>query len=147
LEFDRGDYAGAERDARQSLDMDHKLGGEESPQAAAALVDLAEARAFQGDPASAEPLLRQALAIRKKQFSFGHPNVIAAEVRLGEVLTSEGKAQEAEPILRDAIASAHSAPYPLLPWQIAEAADRIRYLPGRSWPFGRRTTNDCREPE
>ncbi len=125
LDFDRGDYADAERDARESLDMDHKLGGEESPQAAAALVDLAEDRAFQGDPASAEPLLRQALAIRKKQFSFGHPNVIAAEVRLGEVLTAEGKAQEAEPILRDAVASARSAPYPLLPWQIAEAQSAL----------------------
>jgi serine/threonine-protein kinase len=111
LEFDRGDYAGAERDARQSLGMDHKLGAED--------------RAFQGDPASAEPLLRQALAIRRKQFSFGHPNVIAAEVRLGEVLTAEGKVQEAEPTLRDAVASAHSAPYPLLPWQIAEAQSAL----------------------
>jgi len=121
LEFDRKDYAGAERYARQALEIAHKLGGDENPQAAAALIDLAEARLFQGDAASAEPLLRQAFAIRRRQFSFGHPNMIAAEVRLGEVLTAEGKAAEAEPILREAVASAQSAPYPLLPWQIAEA--------------------------
>jgi tetratricopeptide (TPR) repeat protein len=125
LQFDRGDYAGAERYARQALDMDRKLGGDENPQAASALIDLAEDQAFAGDPASAEPLLRQALAIRKKEFSPGHPNVIAAEVRLGEVLTAEGKAAEAEPVLREAFASAHSAPFPLLVWQIAEAQSAL----------------------
>jgi serine/threonine-protein kinase len=125
LEFDRGDYAAAERYARQTLDIAHKLGGEENPQAVAALIDLANAKAFQGDPASAEPLLRQALAVRRKQFSPGHPNVIAAEVRLGEVLTAESKAAEAEPLLRETLASARSAPFPLLPWQIAEAQSAL----------------------
>jgi len=125
LEFDSGDYAAAERYARQTLDIAHKLGGEENPQAVAALIDLANAKAFQGDPASAEPLLRQALAVRRKQFSPGHPNVIAAEVRLGEVLTAESKAAEAEPLLRETLASARSAPFPLLPWQIAEAQSAL----------------------
>ena len=125
LQFDRRDYAGAARYDLQALDMDYKLGGEESPQAAAALVNLAEDRAFQGDPAGAEPLLRQALAIRKKQLPLGHPNIIATEVRLGETLTAEGKAAEAEPILREAFASARSAPFPLLPWQIAEAQSAL----------------------
>ncbi len=125
LQFDRGDYSGAERYAGEALDMDHKLGGAENPQAAAVLIDLAEDRAFQSDPAGAEPLLRQALAIRKKEFSNGHPNVIAAQVRLGEVLVDEGKAAEAEPLLREALASAQSAPFPLLPWQIAEAQSAL----------------------
>ena len=125
LQFDRGDYVGAERYAREALDMDHKLGGEENPQAAGVLIDLAEDRAFQGDPASAEPFLRQALAIRKKEFSSSHPSVIAAQVRLGEVLTAEGKTTEAEPLLREALASAQSAPFPLLPWQIAEAKSAL----------------------
>ncbi|HLX82773.1 MAG TPA: serine/threonine-protein kinase [Terriglobales bacterium] len=125
LQFDRGDYAGAEAYARRAFEIVHKLGGEENPQAAALLIDIAEDRAFQGDPASAEPLLRQALAIREKEFSPGHPNVIATEVRLGEVLTAEGKAAEAEPVLRDALASARSAPFPLLPWQIAEAQSAL----------------------
>lgn len=125
LAFDCRDYAGAERYARQVLDIAHKLGGDENPQAVAARIDLAEARSFQGDPAGAEPLLRQAWAIRRKEFSPGHPNVIAAEVRLGEVLTAEGKAPEAERLLRDALASARSAPFPLLSWQIAEAQSAL----------------------
>ncbi len=125
LQFDRSDYAGAERYDRQALDMDYKLGGEDSPQAAAALINLAEDRAFQGDSTSAEPLLRKALAIRQKEFSSGHPNLIAAEVRLGEVLTTEGKAADAEPLLRNALASALSAPFPLLPWQIAEVQSAL----------------------
>ncbi|HEY4841740.1 MAG TPA: serine/threonine-protein kinase [Terriglobales bacterium] len=125
LQFDRGNYAEAERYARQALDLDHKLGGEETPQAANALIDLAEDRAFQGDPASAEPFLRQALAIREKELSPEHPNVIAAEVRLGEVLTAEGKAEVAEPLLRQSLASARSAPFPLLPWEIAEAQSAL----------------------
>ncbi|MGB8010596.1 MAG: serine/threonine-protein kinase [Terriglobales bacterium] len=125
LQFDRGDYAGAEQYARQALEVDHKLGGEENPQAVAVLIDLANAKAFQGDPASAEPLLRQAVTIRKKQFSPGHPNLITAEVRLGEVLTAEGKAAEAEPLLRETLASARSAPFPLLDWQIAEAQSAL----------------------
>ena len=125
LEFDRGDYSGAERYARQTLDIGRKLGGDENPQAVAALIDLAGDRAFQGDAAGAEPLLRRALAIREKEFSSGHPNVIAVEVRLGEVLTAEGKAAEAEPILRAAVASAQTAPFPLLPWQIAEAQSAL----------------------
>ncbi len=121
LDFDRKDYAGAEHYARQAFDMTHKLGGDENPQAATALIDLAESRVFQNDEADAEPLLRQALAIRKKELSAGHPNVIAAEVRLGEVLIAEGKTAEAEPLLREAVASARTAPFPLLPWQVAEA--------------------------
>lgn len=125
LQFDRGDFAGAESYARQALDIDQNLGGEENPQAASALIDLAEARAFQHDPVRAEPLLRQALVIRRKEFSPAHPNVIAAQVRLGEVLTAEGKAPEAEPILRGALASARSAPFPLLLWQIAEVQSAL----------------------
>lgn len=120
LQFDRGDYVGAERDARETLDIAHKLGGEENPQAVAALIDLANARTFQGDLPTAESLLRQAIAIRSKEVSPTHPSLIAAEVRLGAVLTAEGKAAEAEPLLRETLASARAAPFPLLPWQMAE---------------------------
>jgi len=125
LQFDRGDMAGAESYARRALEIDQKLGGEENPQAASAMIDLAEARAFQHDPASAEPLLRHALSIRRKEFSPAHPNVIAAQARLGEVLTAEGKGSEAEPLLREALASARTAPFPLLPWQIAEVQSAL----------------------
>jgi tetratricopeptide (TPR) repeat protein len=125
LEFDRQDYAEAERYARRVLEIAHQLGADENPQAAAALIDLAEARAHQGDPAGAEPLLRRAMMIRQKQFSPGHPNVVGAQVRLGEIFTAEGKASEAEALLRNALASAQSARFPLLSWQIAEVQSAL----------------------
>jgi tetratricopeptide (TPR) repeat protein len=105
--------------------MCQKLGGDENPQTASALINLGEARSFQGDAAGAEPLLRQALQIRKKTLPSGHPNVIAAQVRLGEVLTAEDKPTEAEPILREALGATKSAPFPLLPWQIAEVQSAL----------------------
>lgn len=125
LEFDRADYAGAERYGRQALEMRHKLGGDQHPDVAASLLDVAMARSFQGDPASAEPLARQALEIRKTRLEAGDPGILEAEVRLGEVLTWEGKAAEAEPILRAAVESAQHPPFPLVPWQEAEAGNAL----------------------
>jgi tetratricopeptide (TPR) repeat protein/tRNA A-37 threonylcarbamoyl transferase component Bud32 len=121
LELDRGDDAAAEKYGRQSLEMHRALGGEEAPEVASDLVLVAEARRFQNDPSGAEPLLRQALAIREKKFPRAHPQLIAAQVRLGEVLVEEGKAQQAEPILQEAMQMAHTPPFPLLAWQVAEA--------------------------
>lgn len=121
LELDRGDDASAEKYARQAFDMHRALGGEQSPDVASDLILIAEARRFQNDSAAAEPLLRQALAIRQEKFPRAHPQLIAAQVRLGEVLVEEGKGQEAEPILEQAMQMAHTPPFPLLAWQVAEA--------------------------
>jgi hypothetical protein len=54
-----------------------------------------------------------------------HPDVIASQVRLGEALTESEKPREAAPVLWDALASAESAPFPLLPWQVAEAGNAL----------------------
>jgi hypothetical protein len=53
--------------------------------------------------------------------------IVAAETRLGEAVTYEGKPQQAEPILREAVSSAHSEPFPLLPWQIAEPENALGF--------------------
>jgi eukaryotic-like serine/threonine-protein kinase len=125
LQFDRGDYPGAERYARQALEMRRKLGGDQHPDVAASLIDLAVARWFQNDPAAAEPLARQALQIRETKLEPGHPDILEAQVRLGEILTAEDKAAEAEPVLRKAVESAHHPPFPLVPWQVAEAENAL----------------------
>lgn len=125
LQFDRGDYAGAERYGRESLEMRRRLGGDRHPDVADSLIDVGMARSFQGDQAGAEPPLRQALAIRKSKLDAGHPGILEAEVRLGEVLTWEGKAGEAEPVLRDAAELAQHPPFPLVPWQVAEAENAL----------------------
>lgn len=121
LELDQRNYSDAERYARQGLEMQRKLYGEESPDVAYSLLEVGVIREFQGDLAGAEPMFREALEIRQKELRLGHPSIIAAEVRLGEALIDEGKLDLAEPLLSDAKKSAHNSPFPLLPWQIAEA--------------------------
>ncbi len=126
LELDRGNYSEAERDAKEALVMSRALGGvEDHPEVATSLVDVALALEFQGDADHAVPLLQEALTIRTRLFGPSHPDVIAAQVRLGEALMEDGKANEAEPVLREALASAGSEPFPLLPWQIAEAQNTL----------------------
>jgi tetratricopeptide (TPR) repeat protein/predicted Ser/Thr protein kinase len=120
LEFDRGKFQLAEKEARQSLDALRKLGGEKTPYVALALTQLAEDRVFQGDPTGAVPLLRQAVEIRREENPLAHPEIIFAEVRLGEALTASGELREAEQILRATLNEARSAPFALSAWRIAE---------------------------
>ena len=120
LELDRRQYAEAERRSRSALENFRKLGGDDTPLVATALIEVANDRVFQGDPQSVEPLLRQALKIRQEKFRPGHPAIIFAETRLGEALVAEGKFAEAEPILRHAMSAARNAEFPLAVWQVAE---------------------------
>ncbi len=121
VEFDANNFVAAETLARQAMEMRRALGGERTPAMAAALIDLAEAQLFQGYPRNALALLRTALEIRASKYPATHPAVIVAKVRLGEALIAVGEVTEAEPVLRDALASAERAPFPLMPWQTAEA--------------------------
>lgn len=125
LEFDSQHYVAAETLARQALEMRRGLGGDRTPGFADALVDLAEAQLLEGYPQGAVPLLRTALEIRGGALDPAHPDVIAAQVRLGEALIAAGQASEAEGVLRQAVASAHAAPFLLLPWQVAEAESAL----------------------
>ena len=125
LEFDARRYAAAEQYARQALSLSTKLGGADSPDVASALIDIAEDRVFQNDPLGGEPLLRRALRIQRKELSSGHPAIVATQVRLGEDLILEGKAAEAEPLLRQAMVAVKAEPFPLPPWQVAEAESAL----------------------
>jgi tetratricopeptide (TPR) repeat protein len=120
LQLDRDDYAAAERYARQALAMRRALGGDDNNDVAASLIEVGVTREYRNDGAGAEQLFRQALDSRRKKFPSWHPDLIAAEVRLGEVLMNEGRLSQAEPLLREAVSGAHGAPFPLLPWQVAE---------------------------
>ncbi len=121
LQLNRGDFAGAEQHARQALAMRRKLGGDEHPDVATSLIEVAVTREFQRDPAGAEVLFREAFEIRKKKLYAGHPDTAAAEVRAGEALVEEGKTSEAEPLLREAVATLNREPFPVQPWQLADA--------------------------
>jgi serine/threonine-protein kinase len=125
LEFDGRNYVAAESLDREALEMRRTLGGEDTPGMASALIDLAETQLFEGYPRNALPLLRKALEIRRKTFAPAHPALIAAKVRLGEALIATGDAIEAEPLLREALAAAQTAPFQLLPWQVAETESAL----------------------
>jgi tetratricopeptide (TPR) repeat protein len=125
LAMDRGDYPAAERLAQQALNIQHKLGGDSNPDDALSLICLGLAKSLRHDSAGAEPLLRRALAIRQMSFPPGHLLIIAAQIRLGEVLIDEGRTGEAETLLRGASTSAHHSPFPLPPWQVAEADNAL----------------------
>ena len=112
--------------------MRRKLGGNEDPDVATSLIEAAVGREFQRDPAEAEVLFREAFEIRKKKLYAGHPDTAAAEVRLGEALAEEGKASEAEPLLREAAPTLAREPFPVQPWQLADANAQLGICPG-SW--------------
>jgi hypothetical protein len=121
LDFDRGRYAAAEKEAREAMELRRKLGGEATPAFANSLIEVGEDREFQGDAAGAEPLFRSALEIRRGKLWAGHPSIMTAEVRLGEALVAEHQAGEAEPLLRAAAEDASHEAFPLPAWQTAEA--------------------------
>ena len=71
---DQGDYARAEPLYRQALEICKKVLGENHPDYATSLNNLAVLYHSQGDYARAEPLFRQALEIRKKALGENHPD-------------------------------------------------------------------------
>lgn len=125
LHLDLHHFDLAEKHVLEALDLRRKLGGNESPDVAASLVDVGLIHMANSDFPGAEPRFREALAIRQKFLSSEHPSVISTQVRLGEVLTEEGKLQEAKTLLQTAVSSAQSSPFPLLPWQTAEARNAL----------------------
>jgi hypothetical protein len=105
--------------------MRRKLGGNEHPDVAASLIEVAIAREFQRDPVSAAVLFREAFEIRERQLYAGHPDTAAAEVRLGEALVEEGKASAAEPLLQEALTRLQGEPFPVQSWQLADANTQL----------------------
>jgi tetratricopeptide (TPR) repeat protein len=121
LDFDQGDYTTAEQRARTAMELSRKLGGDETPQFATSLMQVAMTRLYQRDAFLAESLLRQALEIRRKRLRAGHPDIAAAEVWLGEALVVKNDPAQAEPILRHAADSLEHPPFQVAAWQVAEA--------------------------
>src|SRR5262249_5491326 len=121
LDFDQGDYAAAEQTARAAMELRRKLGGDETPQFADSLMQVAMTRLYQRDADSGESLLRQALDIRRKRLRAGHPDIAVAEVWLGEALIVKKDLAQAEPILRRAADSLEHPPFQVPAWRLAEA--------------------------
>jgi CHAT domain-containing protein/Flp pilus assembly protein TadD len=99
-----GDYALAEVEARRALEIRRKILGEEHPDVASSLNNLALLLRTRGDYAGAEPLLRESLTMFRKVLGDEHPNVAATMSNLGSLLKDRGNYAGAEPLARESLA-------------------------------------------
>ncbi|MCG3128381.1 MAG: Serine/threonine-protein kinase PknD [Phycisphaerae bacterium] len=78
--------------------------GQEHPDVAQSLNNLASLYQVRGDYSAAEPVLREALAMKRKLLGDEHPGVAAGLNNLAVVLASKGDFAAAEPLYREALA-------------------------------------------
>ena len=102
---DAGDHAAAAPLYAEAYGLHRTAFGDEHPETANSLVNLAAARMRLGDLAGAEPLYRRALATKHRLLGRRHPDVAADEVGLAELLMKRGALAEAESILVAALAT------------------------------------------
>jgi len=100
----RARYAEAEPLYVQALALSKKLLGEEHPDVATSLNNLAGLYYSQGRYAEAEPLFAQALALTKKLLGEEHPDVAGSVNNLAELYRVQGRYAEAEPLYVQALA-------------------------------------------
>jgi len=91
-----GDYARAEPLYRQALEIRRKVLGEQHPDYAASLNNLAVLYESMDDYARAEPLYRQALEIRKTALGEAHPYYATSLNNLAVLYHSMGDYARAE---------------------------------------------------
>ncbi len=86
-----GDYAKAEPLFRQALEIRKRALGENHPDYAASLNNLAALYEEMGDYAKAEPLYREALAIDKRALGENHPDYATSLNNLGRAVRGHGR--------------------------------------------------------
>jgi tetratricopeptide (TPR) repeat protein len=101
---EEGKYREAMGLAQRQLETRKRLLGEEHPDVAACLNNLAALLHARGDLAGAEALHREALAAKRELLGEEHPSVAVSLGNLARVLDGEGDYAGAEPLLREALA-------------------------------------------
>ena len=99
-----GSYAEAQYFIEQALAIQQKVLGEEHPDTAKSLNDLAGLYQAQGKYEQAEPLYQQALAIRQKVLGEEHPDTAKSLNDLAALYQAQGKYEQAEPLYQQALA-------------------------------------------
>ncbi|MHC5736321.1 tetratricopeptide repeat protein [Nostoc sp.] len=87
----------------QGLKVTKKRLGEEHPDVASILNNLAGLYSSQGRYSEAEPLYLQTLELRQRLLEEGHPNVVASLNNLAELYRSQGIYSKAEPLYLEAL--------------------------------------------
>jgi tetratricopeptide (TPR) repeat protein len=90
LKIQQGNFAEAEKWARQSVDMHRRLHGEGHPETAFGLKTLAKALSSQQKLDKAEKAVREALTIFRHQFPEDHPNIRDTMYQLRKILKARG---------------------------------------------------------
>merc|ERR1711937_1003590 len=90
---------------QQSLTIQKKVLGEEHPDVAASLNNLANLLQRMGKLQEAEPLYKESLAIFKKVLWSEHPLVVMSLFNVAMLLQAMGKLQEALSMMQEALAS------------------------------------------
>ena len=99
-----GEYEKAGAMHREALAMRRKLLGNEHPDVATSLHNMALVLDYQGKLAEAETMHREALAMRRKLLGNEHPDVATSLNNLADVVQRQGKLAEAETLHREALA-------------------------------------------
>ncbi len=98
-----GLYDSADLHLTAALATRQKVFGDDHPEVAAGIYNLASLRNIQGKYTEAESLYLEAVDIRKRLFGPEHVAVAAALGGLGSVYSSQGRYAEAEPILKQTL--------------------------------------------
>jgi CHAT domain-containing protein len=104
LYLSQGRYSEAEPIYKQALAIRKAQLGDNHPDTATSLNNLAALYRFQGRYSEAEPIYKQALAITKAQLGDNHPDTATSLNNLAELYQSQGRYSEAEPLLKQALA-------------------------------------------
>ena len=101
--YQQGKYNEAIPLAEQALAIRKQQLGDNHPDTAASLNNLAGLYLSQGRYSEAEPLLKQALAISKQQLGDNHPDTAISLNNLAELYRVQGRYSEAEPLYKEAL--------------------------------------------
>jgi len=101
--YEQGQYSQAIIVAEQALTLSRQIWGEEHPNIATSLSNLAELYRFQGRYAEAQPLCQQVLEMTKRLFVGDHPNVATSLNNLAALYQSQGRYAEAQPLCQQAL--------------------------------------------
>jgi serine/threonine protein kinase len=104
LHFDRTNMDQAEAYYHQTLEVQRKLVGSDSPDVAATLLGLAQVFWQEDKMPEAEAAQREAVALEKKLTGTNDTGLASSLGSLGLMLQREGKNTEAEPVFREALA-------------------------------------------
>jgi CHAT domain-containing protein len=102
--YQQGKYNEAIPLAEQALAIRKQQLGDNHPDTATSLNNLAGLYESQGRYSEAEPLYKQALAIRKQQLGDNHPDTASSLNNLAGLYESQGRYSEAEPLYNRSLA-------------------------------------------